>query len=66
MSLVYIHFIYHETWLPLDQHERSRAVFRNEVYDVQENDIALGGYPTEFIKGVSRRCDSGGKTNPIF
>jgi selenocysteine lyase/cysteine desulfurase len=65
MSLVYIHSKYHETWLPLDQHEGSRAVFTNEVYDAQENNIAIGGYPTEFVKGA-RRCDSGGKKNPIL
>ena len=31
MSLVYMHSKYDEAWLPLDQHERSRAVFQNEV-----------------------------------
>jgi len=40
-------------------------VFQNEVYVAQENNIARGGYPTEFIKGA-RRCDSGGKKNPIL
>jgi len=40
-------------------------VFQNEVYDAQENNVAKGGYPTEFIKGA-RRCDSGGEKNPIL
>jgi len=33
--------------------------------DAQENNIAKGGYPTEFIKGA-RRCDSGGKRIPCW
>jgi selenocysteine lyase/cysteine desulfurase len=65
MSLVYIHPKYHDTWLPLDQHERSRSIFQDEVYDATENNIDEKGYPAEFVCGA-RRCDSGGKNNPIL
>jgi len=66
MSLVYIHPKYHDSWLPLDQHERSRSVFQDEVYDAIENNIdAKGGYPAQFLCGA-RRCDSGGKKNPVL
>lgn len=65
MSLVYIHPKHQEQWLPLDQHERSRIVFQNEVYDAQENNIQSDGYPSAFIAGASR-LDSGGKKNPIL
>jgi len=33
--------------------------------DAQENNIAKGEYPTEFIKGA-RRCDSGGRKDPML
>lgn len=64
-SLVYIHPKYHDTWQPLDQHERSRLVFQNEVYDATENNIGNEGYPDKFVSGAAR-CDSGGKKNPIL
>jgi len=64
-SLVYIHKQFHDTWLPLDQHERSRLVFQDEVYDATENNIGKHGYPEEFISGAAR-LDSGGKKNPIL
>jgi selenocysteine lyase/cysteine desulfurase len=65
MSLVYIHPKYHNSWLPLDQHERSRVVFQDEIYDAVENKIGQRGYPEEFLSGA-KRCDSGGKKNPIL
>ena len=65
MSLMYIHPDYHDTWLPLDQHERSRSVFQDEVYDAIENNIGSSGYPDAFVSGAVR-CDSGGKNNPIL
>lgn len=65
MSLVYIHPKYHNSWLPLDQHERSRVAFQDDVYDALENKIGPSGYPDEFLSGA-RRCDSGGKKNPIL
>lgn len=64
-SLMYVHPLFHEHWLPLDQHERSRAVFQDEVYDAAENNIDSHGYPEAFIKGAAR-LDSGGKKNPIL
>mmetsp|Transcript_3740 Transcript_3740/g.5594 ORF Transcript_3740/g.5594 Transcript_3740/m.5594 type:complete len:474 (-) Transcript_3740:416-1837(-) len=67
ISLMYIHPKYHETWLPLDQHERSRVVFQDEIYDATKNNIknGSGGYPDAFIPGAAR-CDGGGKKNPIL
>jgi len=65
MSLVYIHPKYHNTWLPLDQHERSRGIFQNDLFDAEENGIGQNGYPEDFIGGAAR-CDSGGKKNPII
>eukprot|EP00553_Chaetoceros_curvisetus_P009244 CAMPEP_0204615120 /NCGR_PEP_ID=MMETSP0717-20131115/2699_1 /ASSEMBLY_ACC=CAM_ASM_000666 /TAXON_ID=230516 /ORGANISM="Chaetoceros curvisetus" /LENGTH=313 /DNA_ID=CAMNT_0051627983 /DNA_START=108 /DNA_END=1049 /DNA_ORIENTATION=+ len=76
MCLMYIHPKYHDTWLPLDQHERSRVVFQTENYDAMENKICPGskspssgsteaGYPTAFIPGAAR-CDGGGKKNPLL
>ncbi len=64
-SLVYIDSQYHNTWKPLDQHERSRIVFQDEVYDATENNIEGNGYPTEFVSGAAR-LDSGGKKNPVL
>lgn len=65
MSLVFINPRYHDIWLPLDQHERSRAAFQDEIYDALENKIGRKGYPNEFLSGA-RRFDSGGKKNPIL
>jgi selenocysteine lyase/cysteine desulfurase len=64
-SLVYIDPSFHNTWLPLDQHERSRTVFQNDVYDAAEENIGSHGYPEEFVIGAAR-LDSGGKKNPIL
>ncbi len=64
-SLLYVHPQFHNTWQPLDQHERSRKVFQNEVYDAKEDNITPVGYPTDFIPGAAR-LDSGGKKNPIL
>jgi len=77
-SLMYIHPRYHDVWLPLDQHERSRVAFQDDLYDAGinalqydgvNNDAAISGrergYPEQFIKGAAR-CDSGGKKNPIL
>jgi selenocysteine lyase/cysteine desulfurase len=66
MSLLYIHPDHHDTWMPLDQHERSREVFQNEAYDASENNIGKEGYPSEFLNDGAGRCDSGGKKNPIL
>ncbi len=72
MCLMYIHPKYHDTWLPLDQHERARVAFQTENYDAMENKIRPGsgsgseaGYPAAFIPGAAR-CDGGGKKNPIL
>jgi selenocysteine lyase/cysteine desulfurase len=65
MSLVYVHPKYHNYWKPLDQHERSRVVFQNEIYDAQEDNITRNGYPHAFVDGAPR-LDSGGKKNPIL
>ena len=64
-SLCYVHQLFHDSWLPLDQHERSRTVFQDEVYDATENNIDSNGYPEALIKGAAR-LDSGGKKNPIL
>ena len=64
-SLVYVHPQFHDTWLPLDRHERSRVVFQHEVYDAAENNIGPNGYPDAFVAGAAR-LDSGGKKNPIL
>lgn len=64
-SLMYIHPKYHDTWMPLDQHERSRVAFQNEVFDATENNIGGHGYPEQFVAGAAR-CDSGGKKNQIL
>ena len=63
--MVYVHPQFHYTWLPLDRHERSRAVFQHEVYDATENNIGPNGYPDAFVVGAAR-LDSGGKKNPIL
>mmetsp|Transcript_7083 Transcript_7083/g.10150 ORF Transcript_7083/g.10150 Transcript_7083/m.10150 type:complete len:419 (+) Transcript_7083:447-1703(+) len=44
-SLVYISGEVYQYWLPLDQHERSRAVFQDEVFDAREN--VLSQQPTD-------------------
>ena len=64
-SLVYIDPCFHKCWLPLDQHERSRVAFQNEVYDAAEGNIGPSGYPEDFVAGAAR-LDSGGKKNPIL
>ena len=64
-SLVYIHPKFQSCWQPLDQHERSRSVFQDEVYDATEDNISSKGYPEEFISGAAR-LDSGGKKNPVL
>ncbi len=63
--LVYVNRSFHETWLPLDQHERSRVVFQDTVYDATEDNIGPCGYPEEFVAGAAR-LDSGGKKNPVL
>jgi selenocysteine lyase/cysteine desulfurase len=65
MSLLYVHPKYHNQWKPLDQHERSRVAFQNEIYDAQEDNIEIKGYPSAFVEGAAR-LDSGGKKNPIL
>jgi selenocysteine lyase/cysteine desulfurase len=65
MSLVYVHPKHHNDWKPLDQHERSRVAFQNEIYDAQEDNITTDGYPNAFVNGAAR-LDSGGKKNPIL
>ena len=70
-SLCYINPHNYNTWLPLDQHDRSRLCHTNPLWDVQMNKLNGGrvqdgaGYSEEFVSGAPR-MDAGGKPNPIL
>eukprot|EP01033_Poteriospumella_lacustris_P014601 gene14601-10440_t len=64
-SLVYVNPRHHNTWLPLDQHERARAGSQFSVWDEEIFMDARGYFPSEFFGGA-RRLDAGGRANPIF
>lgn len=64
-SLVYVHPRHHDTWLPLDQHERARAGSQFSVWDEEIFMDKRGYFPSEFFHGA-RRLDAGGRANPIF
>ena len=64
--LVYVHPKYHSSWLPLDQHERSRVAFQQDGWiDATENSMTCCGYPEAFVNGAAR-LDSGGKKNIVL
>mmetsp|Transcript_28607 Transcript_28607/g.34910 ORF Transcript_28607/g.34910 Transcript_28607/m.34910 type:complete len:332 (+) Transcript_28607:336-1331(+) len=65
MSLVYINPKWHTEWMPLDQHERSRVAFQDDVFDAMPSAMTEEGYPSEFVDGAAR-CDGGGKKNPVL
>ena len=70
-SLCYINPRNHSTWLPLDQHDRSRLCHQNPLWDAQMNKLKGGtvqdgaGYSEEFVAGA-QRLDAGGKPNPVL
>ena len=72
-SLVYVHPKVHDTWLPLDQHERGRWVMTDGGADYYINaatrghfmDPNTGYYPKAFATDA-RRFDAGGKANPML
>lgn len=64
-SLVYIHPKYHETWLPLDHHERAREGSEQAAWDEEIFMDGNGFYPSEFFAGA-RRLDAGGRPNPVW
>lgn len=70
-SLCYVNPRNHDTWLPLDQHDRARTSNENPLWDVEVNKLQSGkvqdgaGYSEEFVHGA-RRLDAGGRPNPIL
>ena len=70
-SLCYVNPRNHDTWLPLDQHDRSRQCHEDPLWDVKMNKLQSGrvqdggGYSEEFVQGA-RRLDAGGRPNPIL
>jgi selenocysteine lyase/cysteine desulfurase/dTDP-4-dehydrorhamnose reductase len=64
MSLVYLSPRHHDSWVPLDQHERARAGSEIPAWD--EAARLCAGYATDFFPSSARRLDSGGKPNPIL
>ena len=69
-SLVYLHPSVHDTWLPLDQHERGRDMTGTDYY---ENAATRGhfmdphsGYYPEAYFANARKFDAGGKANPLL
>ena len=64
-SLCYVHPRNHDTWLPLDQHDRARLCHEDPLWDVEMNKLQSGGYSEEFVQGA-RRLDAGGRPNPIL
>jgi selenocysteine lyase/cysteine desulfurase len=67
LSLVYVASNVQDSWGPLDQHGRSRAIaIDNESsWDASKNEMGPNGYPDDFCKDA-RKFDSGGKPNPIL
>jgi Aminotransferase class-V len=64
-SLVYVDKSLHKTWLPLDQHGRSRAMKDGPNWESYPNEMGEKGYPEEFVHDA-RKFDGGGKPNPII
>ncbi|KAL7560415.1 hypothetical protein ACA910_016166 [Epithemia clementina (nom. ined.)] len=69
-SLVYIHPSVHDTWLPLDQHERGRDMSNSDYYINAATrghfmDPHTGYYPEAFFSNA-RKFDAGGKANPML
>ena len=64
-SLCYVHPRNHDTWLPLDQHDRARLCHEDPLWDVEMNKLQSRGYSEDFVQGA-RRLDAGGRPNPIL
>lgn len=62
-ALVYIDPTLHDTWEPLDQHERGRP--GDAERDAMRHQMTPEGYPTESFPDA-RKFVSGGKPNPIL
>lgn len=66
LSLMYLDPKYHDSWMPLDMHDRNRVGCDNTVtwdeVGVMNND---SGYPEAFMPGA-RRLDDGGHPNPVM
>ena len=66
MCLVYVDKELHNTWLPLDQHGRSRDHHEGgAAWDASQNEMGPQGYSEDFLPDA-RRLDSGGKVNPVI
>lgn len=66
MSLVYVAPRHHDTWQPLDHHERGREGSGGEGWDEVVFTHPETGYYPEALYPDARRLDSGGKANPII
>lgn len=73
ISLMYLHPKHHDTWTPLDFHERSRlgsedpswdSVGTFAIHPSEDRSYHTGGYPEAFLPGA-RRIDAGGRPNPV-
>jgi selenocysteine lyase/cysteine desulfurase len=66
MCLVYVDKELHNTWLPLDQHGRSRDHHGSgAAWDASKNEMGPRGYSEDYLSDA-RRLDSGGKANPLI
>lgn len=66
VCLVYINQEVHQTWLPLDQHGRSRDHHGSgSAWDASQNEMGPKGYSEDYIQDA-RKLDSGGKPNPLL
>jgi selenocysteine lyase/cysteine desulfurase len=64
-SLVYVSPELHKTWIPLDQHGRSRDFPGGSNWDASKDCMGPLGYPEEYYSDA-RKFDSGGKPNPML
>jgi selenocysteine lyase/cysteine desulfurase len=67
LSLMYVASNVQDSWGPLDQHGRSRAIAidNGSSWNASKNEMGPNGYPDDFCKDA-RKFDGGGKPNPIL
>lgn len=65
MSFMYLDPSLHDTFQPIDLHERNREGSDRREWDEVGAMNVLRGYPEAFMSGA-RRIDSGGRPNPIL
>jgi selenocysteine lyase/cysteine desulfurase len=65
LCLVYVGPQLHNTWEPLDQHNRGRISNDAMINDARRNQMDKDGYHVDFCRDA-RKFDSGGKTNALL